>query len=258
MGPALGSTAMIPSPRFNHRLPFPLHLAPFVVALLIVACSTGGTKPTAASQSSTAGPVSGASGTTSSVTVGTVGGTGAAATAAGPGTCRTGTTTAGGGQGGGDVLVPGDIPDGIAYVTYHSPDGFHIDHPDGWSQSEVRGAVVFTDKFNSIRIEVTPVASAPTVASARSGEVPTLAAAAPCYQAGVVTQVTRKSGPAVLITYRADSAQDPVTGKVVLEDVERYEFWSAGHQATITLSASRGSDNVDPWRRVTDSFAWGS
>lgn len=239
-------------PRFVHRLSAPLRLVPIALVLLTAACNTGGAKPTAASHSST----------TASGTPGTVSG-GAAATsttipAPAPASCRTGPTTAGGGQGGADVLVPGDIPDGIGYVTYHSPDGFHIDHPDGWAQSQAGGAVVFTDKFNSIRVELTPVANAPSVASARTGELPALAAAAPCYQAGAVTQVSRKAGPAVLVTYRASSAQDPVTGKVVVEDVERYEFWQGGRQATITLSASHGSDNVDPWRRVTDSFAWGT
>ena len=249
---------MIPTPRPIRSLPAPCRLAPLAVVLLIMACSAGATKPTAAPGSTTA---SGGSGSTAG---GSVAGASAsrnvtATTAAvGPGSCRTGTTAAGGGQGGADVLVPGDIPDGVKYVTYHSPDGYHIDHPDGWSQSQSGGAVVFTDKFNSIRIEVSPVAAAPSVSSARSGEVPALATAAPCFQAGAVTQVSRKAGAAVLITYRADSAQDPVTGKVVLEDVERYEFWQGGRQATITLSASRGSDNVDPWRRVTDSFAWGT
>jgi hypothetical protein len=41
-----------------------------------------------------------------------------------------------------------------------------------------------------------------------------------------------------------------------VEAVERYEFWRAGHEVVLTLSAPVGSDNVDPWRKVTDSFAW--
>jgi hypothetical protein len=49
-----------------------------------------------------------------------------------------------------------------------------------------------------------------------------------------------------------------VTGKVVLQDVERYVFWQAGTRATITLSSPKGSDNVDPWRKVTNSFGWGA
>jgi hypothetical protein len=95
------------------------------------------------------------------------------------------------------------------------------------------------------------------VASAASVDAPALAASASCFQAGKTTMVTRKAGPAVLMTYRADSPSDPVTGKVVRQDVERYEFWQGGKLAVITLSSPQGSDNVDPWRKVTDSFAWG-
>ncbi len=55
---------------------------------------------------------------------------------------------------------------------------------------------------------------------------------------------------------RAASAPNPVTGKSVTNDVERYEFWHAGKLVTLTLAAPQGSDNVDPWKLVTDSFTW--
>jgi hypothetical protein len=71
-----------------------------------------------------------------------------------------------------------------------------------------------------------------------------------------VSQVARAAGPAVRVTYRAASVPDAVTGKRVLEDVERYEFWHGGKLAAVTLSSPHGSDNVDPWRKVTDSFSW--
>jgi hypothetical protein len=60
----------------------------------------------------------------------------------------------------------------------------------------------------------------------------------------------------VLINYRAQSPVNPVTGKVANEAVERYEYWHAGREVVLTLAAPVGSDNVDPWRKVTDSFAW--
>ena len=68
--------------------------------------------------------------------------------------------------------------------------------------------------------------------------------------------VARTAGAAILITYQADSAPNPVTGKVVVEAVERYEFWRNGLRVAITLVSPVGADNVDPWRKVTDSFAW--
>jgi hypothetical protein len=60
----------------------------------------------------------------------------------------------------------------------------------------------------------------------------------------------------LVVTYEARSPADPVTGKSVVLDVERYEYWRSGTQVTITLSAPHGADNVDPWRTITDSFAW--
>ena len=64
------------------------------------------------------------------------------------------------------------------------------------------------------------------------------------------------AGSAVLITYQADSAPNEVTGKVVADAVERYEFWDNGTTVVLTLSGPVGADNVDPWRTVTDSFRW--
>ena len=156
------------------------------------------------------------------------------------------------------MLVPGDIPDNQAYVTYHSPGGeFRIDHPEGWAQSGAGSSVAFSDKFNSIRVDVVGAAAAPSVGAAPKSDVPAISASAHCFQPGRISQLSRTAGPAVLITYVADSNPDPVTGKVVRQDVERYEFWQAGKQANITLASPVKSDNVDPWRKVTDSFAWG-
>jgi hypothetical protein len=73
--------------------------------------------------------------------------------------------------------------------------------------------------------------------------------------AGIST-VSRSAGPAVLIRYSADSQPDAVTGKVYVNAVERYEFYRSGAEAIVTLSGPAGADNVDPWRKVTDSFQW--
>jgi hypothetical protein len=218
------------------------------------ACS-GGSGSKAASKSGAPTTSSPTATTTSSTAVAPSATT--ATTAAVSLACRSTTAGASGG-GSGDVLVPGDIPDTQRFVTYHSGDGYHLDYPEGWAQAQSGGVVSFTDKFNSIRVEMTSVPTAPTAASAQASDVPALAASTPCFQAGNVTQVTRKGGSAVLITYRADSSADSVTGKILLQDVERYEFWQAGKLVTITVASPKGSDNVDPWRTVTDSFTWGS
>jgi len=156
-----------------------------------------------------------------------------------------------------EVNPSGDIPDNQAFVAYSPPSGgFTVKIPEGWARVEAGGAVAFTDKLNSIRMETAPAATAPTIQSAEQNEVPKIQAAAANFGAGKVTTVTRKAGPAVLITYGADSVPDPVTGKVVHDAVERYEFWKAGTEVVLTLSGPQGADNVDPWRIVTDSFGW--
>lgn len=152
---------------------------------------------------------------------------------------------------------PGDIPDDQVFVTYSPPGAtFSVKVPEGWARSTDGGAVIFTDKLNSIRMETRPAAAAPTVASTRKDELPTLASSVPQYAQRDVQMVTRTAGPAVLVTYLADSAPDPVTNKVVRDAVERYEFWNAGHEVILTLSGPKGADNVDPWRIVTDSLSW--
>ncbi len=156
-----------------------------------------------------------------------------------------------------EVNAAGDIPDNQVFVAYTPPGGsFLVKVPQGWARSAAGSAVVFTDKFNSVRIESVPRSQDPDVASARAQEVPQLQSSVPGFQAGQVTMVQRSAGPAVLITYQANSAPNAVTGKSVTEAVERYEFWRGGQEVVLTLSAPQGADNVDPWRTVTDSFRW--
>lgn len=215
----------------------PLCGAAAVLVVLLAACSSSGGKQAAApstaapgSSSTSVSPVSRAvtSTSTSSVTPKTA-----------------------------EVSPSGDIPDNQAFVKYASRTGtYSLDFPEGWARTESPGSTTFSEHFNSIRIATAKRAFAPAIASARATEVPALQRSTPGFTLRNVTSVNRTAGSAVLVAYGADSAPDAVTGKSVALDVERYEFWRNGTQVTITLSAPKGSDNVDPWRKVTDSFAW--
>jgi len=153
--------------------------------------------------------------------------------------------------------IAGDIPDNQAFVPFVGPGAsFTVSVPEGWARTTSGSGVLFTDKYNSVTVEARSAASAPTVATAQSSEMPTIQAGAKNFQVGKVSTVSRKAGPAVLITYQADSPPNSVTGNVAREAVERYEFWKAGHEVVLTLAAPVGSDNVDPWRTITDSFMW--
>jgi hypothetical protein len=151
----------------------------------------------------------------------------------------------------------GDIPDNQAYVAYApSGGGYSVKVPEGWSRTAAGGAVTFTDKLNTIRMEAVPAHAPLTVAEAGRAEVPKLARSAKGFRAGRVSTVSRSAGRAVRITYLADAKANPVTGKVTRDAVERYVFFHKGKDVVLTLAGPQGADNVDPWRIVTDSLRW--
>ncbi|MCU1457791.1 MAG: hypothetical protein JWL73_1883 [Actinomycetia bacterium] len=155
-----------------------------------------------------------------------------------------------------EVSPAGDISDTQAYVPYSpAAGGYTVSVPEGWARTDQTNGAVFSDKFNSIRIEQTAAATAPTTASVQADVVPQIRAEGGTAIAGA-SKVTRKGGDAIRITYFQDSAADATTGKKVTLAVERYLFWKNGSLVSITLSAPKGSDNVDPWRTITDGFAW--
>jgi predicted small lipoprotein YifL len=152
---------------------------------------------------------------------------------------------------------PGDIPDDAVFVDFNVPGSrVQIKVPEGWPRASHAGTTTFTDHYNSIAVSVVPRSSAPTKQSVMKDEVPALQTSVSSYAAGNVTTVQRQHGNAVLITYLLDSKPDPVTGKVVRDIAERYEFWKGGQEAILTLTGPKGADNVDPWKIVSDSLVW--
>jgi hypothetical protein len=156
-----------------------------------------------------------------------------------------------------ETSPPGDIPDNQAFVAYTPPGGgYSVKVPEGWARTASGGAVTFTDKLNSIRMESAAATSALTVAEAKRAEVPQLAQTVNGFKAGDVSSVDRTAGKAIRIAYLADSAADTVTGKTGQNAVERYVFFHNGKKVVLTLTGPKGADNVDPWKIVTDSVRW--
>ena len=152
---------------------------------------------------------------------------------------------------------PGDIPDDQVFIPYVAPGGaVRIKVPEGWARSRTGGVTTFTDKLNSVSVEVVSNATAPAVDSVRQQEVPQLRTSVTKFALGNISTVDRNAGRAVLVTYQQDSKPDPVTGKVVRDAVERFDFWRSGQEAILTLSGPVGADNVDPWQIVSDSLHW--
>jgi len=144
---------------------------------------------------------------------------------------------------GAEVSPPGDIPDNQAFVAYSPPGGgYSVKVPEGWGRTRTGGAVTFTDKLNSIRMESRP-ASGPLSLAAAKRQGP-----------GTVTRVKRSAGTAIRFVYTAAGEPDAVTGKRRTNTVERYVFFHRGQDVVLTLMGPQGADNVDPWKLVTDSL----
>ncbi|SNR27263.1 hypothetical protein [Actinomadura mexicana] len=149
---------------------------------------------------------------------------------------------------------PGDIPDNTVYVAFRPSTGlYEVKVPEGWARTDLAGGASFTDKLNTVRAEAAPAASAPTVQNVRDQA---LKIGAPRMAVVKTETVQRKGGTAIRLVYRFDSAPNPVTGKVVRDEAERYAFYKSGQEAVLTLSGPVGADNVDPWKTISDSFRW--
>jgi hypothetical protein len=151
----------------------------------------------------------------------------------------------------------GDIPDNQAFVSYHSAlGGYTLQVPEGWARRESAENASFVDKFNSIAVEVTASAVAPTVDSVTANELPRLQQQVEAFEQVEVVALDLPAGKAIRIRYRSNSAADAVTGKKVRLETDRYELFKDGKTAALSLSAPAGSDNVDVWKQISESFAW--
>jgi len=149
---------------------------------------------------------------------------------------------------------PGDIPDDTQFVPYHSKkDGWTVTVPEGWSRTRTGTTVTFTDKLNTVQVDARP-GDPVTVDGVKRTDVPALKKSTRAFKLVSVTKVTLPAGPAVLISYQANSDPNVVTGKQYRLDVLRYVVFHGGTRTTLTLLSPVGADNVDPWRIVTQSL----
>ena len=219
------------------RTPAQLGLA-LALALATAACGSSSSTSSASSPGSSSAGAPAAT-TTSGTTTGTSG----ASSAVNPNQHET--------------LPPGDIPDTIAYVPYAVPGmGLTISTPEGWSRTNLPGAVKFTDKLNEVQLFTAPAQAPLTVSAAHAAEIPKIATSVKSFKLQSVTMVSRRGARAVRIAYLGDSQPDPVTGKVGTLAFERYDFFHRAREVVVLVSSPLGSDNVDPWRKITDSLTF--
>lgn len=150
---------------------------------------------------------------------------------------------------------PGDIPDNLAFVTFSNAAGkYSFTHPEGWASTGGGTAVRFTDKLNGVAVDSVKGSAAPTVASARSSDIPRLAAGVPAFALVRVEKSNLPGGPGVHIVFRRNSEPDPVTGKVYRDEVQEYITFGAGRLVRMDLFGPVGADNVDAYRTMSQSL----
>lgn len=148
----------------------------------------------------------------------------------------------------------GDIPDNVAYVSYTNVEGgYSFSHPEGWTSVTRGSAVTFTDKLNGISVRSTTASAAPTLSTA-TRELTSLAQSQPAFAVGSTKLAHLPAGNGVLIIFRRNSAPDPVTGKIFRDEVNRYEIYAKGRLITLDLYGAVGSDNVDPFAKISQSL----
>jgi hypothetical protein len=151
----------------------------------------------------------------------------------------------------------GDIPDNQVFISYSSPNGgYSLEVPEGWARSEQGTDVRFVDKFDGVGVTLGSASSAPTVDIVAQTEAATLAQSERAFKLGAINIVNLPAGSAVQIKATANSDPDPVTGKQVRLEEEFYLFYQNGKLAVLKLWAPQGADNVDQWKRISESFTW--
>jgi hypothetical protein len=145
----------------------------------------------------------------------------------------------------------GDIPDNQVFVVFADPAArYAMKYPEGWAQSGGGDRVVIRDKNNIVRIVV------------RKGSASVASALQELHSLSGVTVVntphgqTLPSGPAVEAVYSTKSAPNPVTGKRVTLQVDRYYVRHGDRVAIVDLGTPVGVDNVDAYRLMIQSFRW--
>jgi hypothetical protein len=200
-------------------------------ALLLVGC--GGTKK---ATTLTAQPVTTALTSTSTTTTAAPPTT---TTATGPSALQAEAT----------AKAAGDIPDSQMFLVFtNATAGYSMKYPEGWAQAGNGDHVTIRDKNNIVRIEVQPGAL-PSLAKVKSDLAGTQLISGP-------KKITIGGKPAIKVTYSTQSPPNPVTGKRVTLDVDRYYLSNGSKVAIVDLGSPHGVDNVDAYRMMIESFRW--
>lgn len=153
--------------------------------------------------------------------------------------------------------ISGDIPDNQAFVKYAPSDGMYsVLIPEGWARTGNPNNVLFVDKYNGVHLQILPFSGQFSRDAVERSFVPELVKNGRAVTVKKVSERQRKGGRAVAIAFDSNSEPNSVTGKQVRIENMAYIFYSKGNIMVMTLWAPVGSDNVDQWNLMSDSFRW--
>lgn len=156
-----------------------------------------------------------------------------------------------------EVVPAGDIPDSQVFIAYaSSPGGYELQVPEGWGRTEGQDEVRFTDKFDAVRVQIIRTDEAFSLRDIERNQVPRLEKAGRNVTVKGLSESALKGGKAIVVSYDSDSEPDSVTAKRIRLENKSYYFHRPGTLAVLTVWAPLGSDNVDQWDLMSNSFRW--
>jgi hypothetical protein len=151
----------------------------------------------------------------------------------------------------------GDIPDTQAFVKYASTQGgYSLEVPEGWARTVHEPDVSFIDKYNGVNLTVVKSKDIPTTTTIKDNQAAELAKNGRAVKIQEIKEVTLSSGKVILVKFESNSEPNSVTNKQVRQDNESYYYYKDGKMAVLTLLAPLGADNVDQWKKMSESFRW--
>jgi hypothetical protein len=151
----------------------------------------------------------------------------------------------------------GDIPDTQAFVKYTSTQGgYSLEVPEGWARTVHEPDVSFIDKFNGVNLAVVKTDKIPTTTTIKDNQAAELVKNGRAVKIQGIKEVTLPIGKVIIVKFESNSEPNSVTNKQVRQDNENYYYYKDGKMAVLTLWAPLGADNVDQWKKMSESMSW--
>jgi hypothetical protein len=150
-----------------------------------------------------------------------------------------------------------DIPDTATFLIYHAKT-YSLQYVEGWAQEQLPNdgiRIADKDSFVMVTLQSLPASGSPTDLANGAGAAESAREFGQFAKSGVKA-LDLPAGHSALLTFKGLSAPDPVTGKRVLLDVDRYYIAGPTHMAMLTEATPSGVDNVDAFLQIAKSFSW--